>query len=592
MSALDTGPTTEQPRSEYMEPERKSTASRFKRPRPRRWFPVLLQLALLALIVLCPMFFIVMGAFTDKIERTSLFDFGDFTLDNFRVLGSDTARSAMLNSAAVGIGASLLALAIGCTLAFLAARTDIPGRKLIYGIGIAPLFLPALVGSLAWVLLGGPATGYLNLALNSIGLPNAINIYSFGGMIFVLGLYYAPYPFLMVHSALSLMNPDLEDAASLHGAKLTQMLRKVTFPLVMPAVVGSGILVFALSVENFPVGQVIGVAGGIDTLPTMIYRLMNASPARSNDAAAVAVVLTVLLVVVVAFQQRAMAGKQYTTVTGKGVRARKVPLRGWRLPAAVFAWVYCALAVVLPVFALVLASLQTSPYVADLGQLGRPGALSLWGMGQTLKNSDFHHVVVNSVTVGVATATIGTALCFALAYTRYRTNAPGRKLLEYLAMLPLAVPAVVLGLGLLWTWLAMPIPVYGTLAVLVIAFVAVFMPQGYRGVSASIIQLDKDLEDSAVMLGARRHRAISFVTAPLLRVGLSSTFLLLLMLSMRELTAALFLFTSDTRLLSIAIFDAYDNGSFQAAAELSLLYCVVIATLAVLSRRLGSKETV
>lgn len=536
------------------------------------------------------MYFIVMGAFTDNAERESLFDFGNFTLDNFGVFGSATARSALMSSAAVGIGASVVALAIGCLLAFLAARTDVPGRKLVYGIGIAPLFLPALVGALAWALLAGPATGYLNLALNAIGLPNLINIYSFAGMIFVLGLYYAPYPFLMVHSALSLMNPDLEDAASLHGAKLSQMLRKITFPLVMPAVIGSGILVFALTVENFPVAQVIGVPGGVDTLPTLIYRLMNASPARSNDAAAVAVVLTVLLVVVIAVQQKAMNRKDFTTVTGKGVRARLVPLRGWRVPAATFAWLYFALAVLLPVTALILAALQTSPYVANVGQLLRPGALSLWGMGETLQSNEFHQVVINSVIVGVATAAIGTALCFALAYTRYRTKAPGRKLLEYIAMLPLAVPAIVLGLGLLWTWLALPIPIYGTLAVLVIAFVAVFIPQGYRGVSASIVQLDKDLEDSAVMLGARRHRAITFVTAPLLRVGLSSTFLLLMMLSMRELTAALFLFTSDTRLLSIAIFDAYDNGSFQSAAELSLLYCVVIAVLAVLARRLGSKE--
>lgn len=583
-------PTTDRPVSPTPSPVHKPSPAPHTRIRPRRWIPVALQLAVLTVIVLCPMYFIVMGAFTDNAERESLFDFGNFTLDNFGVFGSATARSALMSSAAVGIGASVVALAIGCLLAFLAARTDVPGRKFVYGIGIAPLFLPALVGALAWALLAGPATGYLNLALNAIGLPNLINIYSFAGMIFVLGLYYAPYPFLMVHSALSLMNPDLEDAASLHGAKLSQMLRKITFPLVMPAVIGSGILVFALTVENFPVAQVIGVPGGVDTLPTLIYRLMNASPARSNDAAAVAVVLTVLLVVVIGVQQKTMSRKDYTTVTGKGVRARLVPLRGWRVPAAAFAWLYFALAVLLPVAALVLAALQTSPYVANVGQLLRPGALSLWGMGETLQSNEFHQVVINSVIVGVATAAIGTALCFALAYTRYRTKAPGRKLLEYVAMLPLAVPAIVLGLGLLWTWLALPIPIYGTLAVLVIAFVAVFIPQGYRGVSASIVQLDKDLEDSAVMLGARRHRAITFVTAPLLRVGLSSTFLLLMMLSMRELTAALFLFTSDTRLLSIAIFDAYDNGSFQSAAELSLLYCVVIAILAVLARRLGSKE--
>lgn len=551
----------------------------------------LTQLVLLVLIVVCPMFFIVMGAFTDKADRANLFDFGAFTLDNLGVLGTQSARHALVSSATVGIGSSVVALAIGCTLAFLSARTDVPGRKLIYGMGIAPLFLPSLVGALAWALLAGPATGYLNLALTAIGLPELIDVYSFAGMIFVLGLYYAPYPFLMVHSALSLMNPDLEDAASLHGASLTKMLRTVTFPMVMPAVTGSAILVFALTIENFAVAQVIGVPGGVDTLPTLIYRLMNAAPARTNDAAAVAVVLTILLIITVAFQQRATGGKAYTTVSGKGVRARQVPLRGWRWPAAAMAWLYFVLAVVLPLVALAIQSIQTSPYLADLGQLFRPGSVSLWGIAETLRDADFHEVVVNSVIVGVATAAIGTAFCFTLAYTRYRTSSPGRSLLEYIAMLPLAVPAIVLGLGLLWTWLSLPIPIYGTLAVLVVAFIAVFLPQGYRGVSSSIIQLDRDLEDSAVMLGAKRYQAIKAVTVPLLRIGLSSTFLLLLMLSMRELTAALFLYTSDTRLLSIAIFDAYDNGSIQSAAELSLLYCVVIAVLAMLSRRLGAKES-
>ncbi|HEX2401645.1 MAG TPA: ABC transporter permease subunit, partial [Mycobacterium sp.] len=358
-------PTKDRPPPSTRQPVQMPTTPPRRRVRPRRWIPVLLQLAVLTVIVLCPMFFIVMGAFTDNAERESLFDFGNFTLDNFRVFGSATAQSALVSSAAVGIGASIVALAIGCLLAFLAARTDVPGRKFVYGIGIAPLFLPALVGALAWALLAGPATGYLNLAFNAIGIPNLINIYSFAGMIFVLGLYYAPYPFLMVHSALSLMNPDLEDAASLHGAKLSKMLRTVTFPLVMPAVIGSGILVFALTVENFPVAQVIGVPGGVDTMPTLIYRLMNASPARSNDAAAVAVVLTVLLVIVVAFQQKAVSRKDYTTVTGKGVRARLVPLRAWRIPAAGFAWLYFALAVALPVAALILAAMQTSPYVAN-----------------------------------------------------------------------------------------------------------------------------------------------------------------------------------------------------------------------------------
>jgi iron(III) transport system permease protein len=568
-----------------VQPKHTSAASR----NVKKILPSGLQLIILAVLVLFPVGFVLLAAFTDTSPGPGSLGEASFTITNFKVLFTGSALSAMLNSALVGLGSSILALIIGSGMAFLAARTNVPGRKLIYFFGIAPLFLPALVGALAWAQLGSPASGFINVVARAVGIPDLFNIYTFGGLIFVLGLYYAPYTFLMVHSALSLMNPDLEDAASLHGAPLTKMLRTITFPLVMPAIVGSGILVFALTVENFPVAQVIGVPGQIDTLPTLIYRLMNASPSRQNAAAAIAVVLTVLLMVVVFVQQRTVAKKQYTTVSGKGVRARRVPLRR-RWPAAIAAWVYFLLAVVLPIGALLISALQTSPYLGQLSQLFEPGALSFWSMGQTLQDAEFWHVLQNSVIVGLGTAFIGTALCFALSYTRYRTNAWGRKWLEYIAMLPLAIPAIVLGLGLLWTWLTLPIPVYGTLIVLVIACIAVFIPQGYRGVSSSIVQLDKDLEDSAIMLGARRPKAISFVTVPLLRVGLSSTFLLLLMLGMRELTAVLFLFTSDTRLLSIAIFDAYDNGSFQQAAELSLLYIVVIGILAVLARRLGAKD--
>ena len=555
-----------------------------------RILPSGLQLIILGLLVVLPVGFVLLAAFTDGSPGPGSLGTVDLTVTKLQVLFTGRALNAALNSALVGLGASILALVIGGGMAFLAARTNVPGRKLIYFFGIAPLFLPALVGALAWAQLGSPASGFINVVARAVGIPDLINIYSFGGLIFVLGIYYAPYPFLMIHSALSLMNPDLEDAASLHGAKLSKMLRTITFPLVMPAVVGSGILVFALTVENFPVAQVIGVPGQVDTLPTLIYRLMNASPSRQNAAAAIAVVLTVLLMVVVAIQQRTVAKKQYTTVSGKGVRARRLPLRSWRWPAAGLAWLYFALAVVLPIGALLISALQTSPYLGRLSELFEPGALSFWSMGQTLQDHEFWGVLSNSVIVGLSAAALGTALCFALSYTRYRTNAWGRKALEYLAMMPLAIPAIVLGLGLLWTWLTLPIPVYGSLAVLVIACIAVFIPQGYRGVSSSIVQLDKDLEDSAIMLGAKRRKAISFVTVPLLRVGLSSTFLLMLMLSMRELTAVLFLFTSDTRLLSISIFDAYDNGSFQQAAELSLLYIVVIGILAVLSRRFGAKE--
>ncbi len=552
----------------------------------RRGLPTAVLLALLVILVVLPVGFVLHSAFTagSRSGGTGL------TLANFGVLFTGAMTGAMLNSALVGLGSTFLALTFGCGLAFLAARTDAPGRRLIYFIGVLPLFLPAFVGALAWSVLGSPASGLINLALAEVGLPPLVDIYSYGGVVFVLSLYYAPYAFMLVHAALSLMNPDLEDAASLHGAGTGAMLRTVSFPLVKPAVLGSAVLIFALTVENFPVAQVIGVPSQLDTLPTLIYRLMNASPARSGEAAAVAVLLTLLLMLAVAVQHRVVSRTRFTTLTGKGVRARRIPLHRWRFPALAAALLYFLLSTVLPVAALAVSALQTSPYLADLDQLGAPGALSVLPMLDVIGSEDFRSVLGNSVIVGVGAAVAGTVLCFALSYTRHRSRSAGRGVLEYVAMLPLAVPAIVLGLGLLRTWLTIPVPVFGTLLVLIIACVAIFLPQGYRGVSSSILQLDWDLEDSAVMLGAPRSRAIATVTVPLLRVGLSSTFLLLLMLAMRELTAVLFLYTTDTRVLSIAIFDAYDNGSLHDAALLSLLYCAVIAVLAAVARRLGAKE--
>ncbi|APU17386.1 MULTISPECIES: ABC transporter permease [Actinoalloteichus] len=557
--------------------------------RIRQGVPTGVLLVVLGILVVLPMLFIALAAFSDDVPRPGSIGLDSLSLDNFAILGSSEALGALGNSVFIAALASVLAMAIGCGLAFLAARADVPGRRFLYFVGIAPMFLPSLVGALAWSLLGSPATGFLNLVFQGIGLDVTLNIYSMPGLIMVLALYYAPYAFLLVHGALSLMNPDLEEAAFVHGGTRRRTLSWVTFPLALPAILGSGVLIFALTMENFPVAQVIGNPGQVETLPSFIYRLMNASPSRGTEAAAVAITLTAVLLIVTALQQRAVMRRKFTTVTGKGVKTKLVSLGRWRWPLFGLALVYFLLAVVLPIGALLISALQSSPYVSSLGQLTEPGALSFYMIGQLILSPDFLQSAGNSAVTAILAALLGTAVSFVVAYTVYRTNSAGRRVLEFVAMAPLAVPAIVLGLGLLWTWLVIPLPVYGTVFVLVIAFMAVFLPQGYRGVTSSILQVDRDLEDSAVLLGARRATAVSWVTLPLMRVGMVSTVLLLLMLCMRELSAALFLFTSDTRLLSILIFDNYDNGAMQGAASVSLLYCVVILIIALLAKSFGAK---
>ncbi|MEO7122443.1 MAG: iron ABC transporter permease [Lacisediminihabitans sp.] len=552
--------------------------------------PVVVVIVILAVLILVPLALVLLASISTSVPRPGNISLGDLTLGNFALLATPEGLTALLNSIEVGIGSAVLALIIGSFLAFLCARTNAPLRKFLFFVGMAPMFIPALVGALAWSLIASPSAGFLNIALRDVGLNLTINIYSMPGLIFVLGIFYAPYGFLLVHSSMAMMNADLEEAATVHGAPLRTMLRTITLPLALPALLGAGILVFALTMENFPVAQVIGNPGKVDTLPTFIYRLMSATPARSNEAASIAVILTIGLLVITAAQQRVISRRKFTTVTGKGARPRQVPLGKLRWPLTIVALIYFLVAVVMPMAALLVAAMQSTPFVSTISQLFQAGALSFRELGNTIMSDGFQLGLRNSIVVAVLAAAVGTALSFIAAYIRYRTKARLRAVVEFIAMTPLAVPAIVMGIGLLWAWLLIPLPVYGTIFVLVIACVAVFFPQGYRGVSASILQLDQDLEDSAVMLGASRARAIGTVTLPLMRVGLTSTFLLFLMLSMRELSAVLFLFTSHTQILSVVVFEQFENGQSQAAAAISVLYVMVIAIVAVIAQTVGSRE--
>jgi iron(III) transport system permease protein len=555
----------------------------------RRGTLPLVMYVVLGILILLPIALVVLSAFSTTTPRPGNINLFNLTVENFKTLLGPGVRGAAVNSLIVGVGSSIVALVVGTFLAFITARSNVHARRFLYFVGLVPMFLPSYVGALAWSLLGGTNAGLLNILARDLGMERIVDIYNVAGLIFVLGIYYAPYAFLLIHSSFSLMNPDLEEAARVHGSPPRTVLRKVTFPLALPAILGAAILIFVLTVENFPVAQIIGGAGGVDTLPTYIYRLMNAAPSRGNEAAAVAIALVAIVLVVTAIQRRIIAKRTYTTVSGKGLKLTKVDLGWFRTPAVILGCIYFVLSTVLPLLALLFVTIHESPYVNSvIGAFTRKDALGLGALVDTLADPVVHRATINSVVVAIIAAVIGTLLAFTVSYMVNRTKLPGRNGLGYISMLPLAVPSIVLGLGLLWTWLMLPVPVYGTLFVLIIAFLAAQMPQGYQGASSSILQIHADLEDSAVMHGASRARAIWKVTAPLLRVPLTSTFLLLLMLSMRELTVPLFLFTTDTRLISIVIFDDLENGILQRSAATSLLYCVVIFVLAYLARRFGA----
>lgn len=553
----------------------------------RRRLPFILMMTLLFFIVVAPILMLVYASLISIPPRPGHdVSWSNFTLSNFAFVTSQSTIRATINSLMIGLFGTIFALIGGGALAWLAARTDVPGRPLVQLAGIVPMFVSPLVGALAWSFIGSPSpTGYANLFLRELGLDLTVNLYSIGGIVFVFALYYIPYAFLFIYSALTLMNPELEEVARVHGATVSRTASFVTFPLVAPAILGSALLTFVLIIENFPVPQVLGTPARINTLPSYIFNLMNTAPSRPNEAAGVGLLLMLVMSVVIWIQRRIISAREYATVTGKGFRPRMIELGKWRWPAFTFVLTYILLAVVLPFFALFQMAFRRHSFIQDFWGLFDREAFTTMHFKAVLDYAPFQIGIRNSIIASILTAFIGGALHLMMSYTVYRTKTPGRQWIEYIAMLPLAAPALVLGIGFLWTWLLLPIPLYGTLGILVVAFAVRFMPQGFRSISSSILQVHRDLEESAFVSGASRTRTTLEITIPLIRSGVVSTMVLLLILSMRELSAAIFLFTSSTRVLSVVIFDLWFSGVLARAAAVSLIYAGVLLVVVMFARR-------
>ena len=541
-------------------------------------------LAILTVLVVIPFGMLVYASFLTAVPFSGERDLA-FTLANYTDLWSANLGRAFINTLIVSIGGSAMAMVIGGGLAWLAARTDVPGKSLVHLAGVMPLFMSLLVAAVTWSLLGSGRSGYLNLIFDYIGLPFRIQMQSLWGITFVHGLYYAPYPFIFLYSALTLVNADMEEAAAVHGGTMARNLRRVTFPLVKPALIGSFLLSVVLMAEDFPVPQILGAPVGIETLSISIYKLMSVVPAKPTQAAAASILLTLVVFVLIFVQRLVLSGRDYRTLTGKGAQVRPIRLGRWRWVALGLVVLYALVAVGLPMLALLQGSLRSNLFIRDAAALFDTSQMSLVHLKAAFFSPAFHDSLINSVLAGVTTAALGSIFFFILSYVVNRTTLPGRQLLEYLAMTPIAVPALVMGLGILWTWVRAPLPVYGTLAILVIAFLTRFLPQGYRTVSSSIRQVHDDLESAAMVAGATRRRAIMTITMPLIRGGVVASAFLMVVLGLRELTASLLLYTTKTRVLSIVIYEQYVNGNWAQVSALSLIYTSLLVVLTLAGRR-------
>jgi iron(III) transport system permease protein len=542
------------------------------------WAAVLL--AILAFLVIYPVLTLLLGALTDTNPVVDGLDLRRLSIANFLVvLTNPNVAEALFNTLIVCGGGTLIAVAIGLCFSWIVVRTNTPFRGFIAAASILPLFAPPLVAGVAWSILGSPKTGLINTVFKWAGLNWHVDFYTLSGLVFVFGLYYAPYVYMFTASALRNMDPSLEEAAEISGASAFATLFSVTFPLIMPAIVSGMLLSFIVMLGIYGVPAVLGAPSNISVLTTYIFKLTNWSPPLYNTAAAVAIILMIVTGALVFLQQKVLSGRSFTTVAGKAFRPRSLDLGGWRWFTFALGLVYLLLVVILPLFALVVAAFRKFMFIRDLASLFDARQYSLVHFNAIFDNPLTLNSIYNAVEVGIITAAVGGVLAFAIGYTIHRTDVPGRRGIDLIATLPVAIPGLVIGVAYLWAWIGVPGGLYGTIWILALAFIARFMPDTVKALSTSFLQIHRELEEAAWVCGKGMLGTIGTIVLPLARPGVVASMTLLFVLAIRELGSSLFLYTSNTMVMSVLLLDYYEGGNLGKTAAFSLVQTVLLGVL-------------
>jgi iron(III) transport system permease protein len=548
-----------------------------------RWLAplwVTFLLAVLAFLVVYPLLMLLFGALSDS--NPVIDGFGSFrpSIAHFlKVLANENVRDAFYNALLACGGGTALAVVIGLAFSWIVVRTNTPCKRFIAGASMIPLFVPPLVAGVAWGILGSPKTGLINTLFKWIGIDFRVDFYSMSGLILVFGIYYAPYVYMFTASALRNMDPSLEEASEVAGASAFATLFTVTFPLIAPAILASTLLAFVVMLGIYGVPAALGAPANISVLTTYIFKLTAWSPPLYNTAAAVAILLMIVTAFFVWGQQKILSGRSFATVAGKAFRPRSLDLGPWRWFTFGIASIYLFVVVILPTAALSIAAFRKFLFIPTVDSLFDARQYSWVHFNSVFDNPLTMQSIWNSLEVGVLTAVIGGVLAFAIGYTIHRTTVSGRKSIDLLSTLPVAVPGLVVGVAYLWAWIGLPGGLYGTIWILVLAFVARFIPDTVKALSTSFLQIHRELEEAAWICGKGMLGTIRTVMLPLARPGVAASMTLLFVLSIRELGSSLFLYTSDTTVMSVLLLDYYEGGNTGKTAAFSLVQTIILAVL-------------
>jgi iron(III) transport system permease protein len=538
------------------------------------WPILVLFAALLCALIVLPMSWLIYYSLVDRD--------GAFTLKNFARLVSDQDFvDPLLTTLILAISSSIICCVAAAPMSWLVARTDLPLRRTVRALVTASFVTPPFLGAIAWELLAAPNSGLLNQAWRAAtGVPQdeyLLNIYSLPGLIFVISCYTFPYVFVLMANALDRIPGDLEDASAILGGRTWTTARRVTVPLVLPALLAGALVAFLQAMTLFGSPAILAIPAGFHTMTTKIWSLFNYPP-KPELAAAAAVPLLVLTVLLLRAEQRILGRRGYSVLGGKQGDPRRVGLGALKGLALLFVFLVLMCPVFLPYGALVNAAFS------------RLATTPIWFDNFTLHNIHFVFfelsatklALQNTFILGIWSATVGTILALVISYLTTRRAIAGHRTLGFLATAPVAIPGIVLGVGLFLSYARPPLVLYGTLWILFLAFVTIALPAAYQQLQSAFRSVHTDLEDASRILGATRLGTLWRITGPLLRTNVLATWCFIFIGVIRELSAAIMLFTSETKVISVLIFELNESGDLGAIAVLGLImlaitFAVVIA---------------
>ncbi len=517
-----------------------------------------------------------------------------FTVSNFENFVTFPGMGDLfLTTFSYAVPATLLALTIGTFFAWIAERTNVPGRKWLGYLIMPELIAPSLITGYAWILLLSPRIGLINqLAVNLGGLSSPpFNIYSIAGMVWAGGLTGVPFVYIAMSAGLRQMDPGFEEASYVSGAGNFRTFYYVTLRLMRPFLLSTFLLLLVLKLEELAIPAVIGMPARLYVVSTQIYLLMNEPPVDYGTAVIFALSLLLIVATGVTLYIRSMRQlHRYVTVTGKGYRPRIMDLRKWRIPLCILTFTLGILLFILPVLIVVLSSFM--PYV---------GEITL----DTFKNltvNNYYEVIeprmiratINTLLLACSGGLIITLLAMLTAYVSYRTKIKGRKFAETISFFPVAYPSIFIGVALIWIFSYVRIGIYGTLWALLIGVTIRYLPVGMRILSPAVTQVHSELEEASMVCGARGWETLFRVFIPLLKPTLLYTWLYVAILSIKQFSLIVLLYTTRSEVLSILVWEHLESGMLNDAAATSTITILIVGILFLAARkisRVGQAQT-